>query len=176
MPRIKTSTTTFKTRAEFETCIDEIATLQLNIDESVAEFNAVKATQDKAFKTRLKGKKEKLAQKVAIAEMYCAHHRDEVLSGKQTGETKLATFGYRISPGILKTLNTRWTFSKCLQALKDAGKTSCIKVTESLKKDVAKSEIPEAELSQFGLRVDYPEEFWIEAMRQAEGTEKRLTS
>lgn len=176
MARTKKSTVTFQSREEFQTCIDEVAALQLKIDQSVAEHNAQKAAQDKAFKTLLKTRKEKLSHKIAIAESYCAHHRDQVLGSKQTSATKLANFGYRVSPGILKPLNTRWTFAKCLQALKEAGMTSCIKVTESLKKDVAKSEIPEADLASYGLRVDYPEEFWIEAIRHEEPTEKRLTN
>lgn len=175
--RIKASTATaLKNRPDFETCIDEIAALQLEIDADVAAHNEARAKADDTFKAELKAKQERLMQKVAAAEMFAGFHRDELLGDKQSGETKHGFFGFRKSPGILKPLNTKWTLAKAMQALKDAGKTACVKVTEALDKQAVKREIPEADLPQFGLRMDYPEEFWIEAKRAEEPTAKRLSA
>jgi phage host-nuclease inhibitor protein Gam len=175
--RIKSSTAaTLKNRPEFETCIDDIAALQLEIDADVAAHNEAQAKANDTFKAELKAKQERLMQKVAAAEMFANFHRDELLGEKQTGETKHGLFGFRKSPGVLKTLNSRWSMAKVMEALKISGKTACIKITEALDKQAVKREIPEAELSLYGLRMDFPEEFWIEAKRAEEPTAKRLSA
>ena len=174
--RIKASNTTYKTRAEFEAAIDRAASLQLKLEADVAAHNQRKAAEDKAFKARVKSAQAKINEIVVTAESYADHHRDDLLGEKQSAETKLAFFGYRRSPGVVKTLNSKWTFGKALEALKAAGKKTCIKVTESLNKDVVKAQIPEPELAQYGLRIDYPEEFGITPKRAEETPEKKITS
>ncbi len=175
--RIKSTTVApLGSRAAFEKVVDDIATLQLEIDADVAVHNEAKARSEKAFKDTLKSKQERLLQKLASVEMFAAHHRTEILGDKQTAETKLALFGYRRSPGVLKLLNTRWTFGKAMQALKDAGKTACVKIREELDKQAVKRDIPEAELPTYGLRMDYPEEFWIEPKRAEQPAEKRISA
>ena len=176
MTRIKASNTTYTSRAEFEAAIDKAAALQLKLEADIADFNEKKSAQDKAFKARVKNANAKINEIVVAAESYAAHHRDELLGDKQSSETKLAFFGYRRSPGVVKTLNSKWTFAKALEALKAAGKKACIKVSESLNKDVVKAQIPEAELAQYGLRIDYPEEFGITPKRAEETPEKKITS
>jgi len=175
--RIKSSNiTAIPNRGAFEKCVDEIAALQLEIDADVAAHNEAQAKATEDFKAELKSKQERLLQKLAAVEMFAGFHRDELLGDKQTGETKHGLFGFRRSPGILKPLNSKWTMAKAMQSLKDAGKAACIKVTEALDKQAVKREIPEADLPQFGLRMDYPEEFWIEAKRAEEPTAKRLSA
>ena len=176
MTRIKAKTTTFQSRSEFEAAIDKVASLQLKLDTDIAEFNEEKSKQDKAFKARVKTANSKINELVVSCESYAAHHRDEILGDKQTAETKLAFFGYRKSPGIVKTLNSKWTFGKALEALKRAGKTACVKVSETLDKNAVKTQIPEAEMAAFGLRLDFPEEFGIEAKRAEETPAKKATS
>ena len=176
MSRIKASTTTYTSRNEFEIAIDKAAALQLKLEADIAAHNKDKAAQDKAFKARVKSAQAKINEIVVSAEAYAEHHRDQLLGEKQTAETKLAFFGFRRSPGVVKTLNSKWTFAKSIEALKAAGKTACIKVTESLNKDRTKSEIPEAELPKFGLRIDYPEEFGITPKRAEETPDKKITA
>lgn len=176
MTRIKTSTATFTSETQFKNCVDEIAALQLEIDAEVAEYNEQKALADKKFKAAIQRKKERLNQKLATAEMYATHNRTELLGEKQTSETRLADFGFRKSPGVIKQLNRKWSVGASIEALKAAGKTVCIKVTERLDKQAVKSQIPEADQAKYGLRTEYPEDFWIEAKKAAEPTEKRLTT
>jgi len=176
MPRIKAKTTTFQTRRDFETAVDKAAALQLKLDEEIATFNREKAAQDKAFKARVKAAQAKLNELVSQCESYAAHHREELLGEKQTSETKLAFFGYRKSPGIVKTLNSKWTLGKALEALKSAGQIACIKVTETLDKQAVKRHLTEEEMARFGLRLDAPEEFGIEAKRAEELPEKKTTA
>lgn len=176
MTRIKASNTTYKTRADFEAAVDKAAALQLKLEADVAEHNRQKAAQDKAFKNRVKKAQAAINEIVVAAESYAAHHRDDLLAGKQTAETKLAYFGYRRSPGIIKTLNSKWTLAKAVEALKAAGKTACIKIRESLDKDAVKSQIPEAEMAKFGLRIAYPEEFGITPKRAEETPAKKITT
>jgi phage host-nuclease inhibitor protein Gam len=175
MPRIKTKTATFSTRRDFEEAVDKVAILQLKLDHDIAEHNKRKAAEDKAFKTRVKTAQAKLNEIVAQCESYAAHHRDELLGEKKTAETKLAFFGYRQSPGIVKTLNSKWTLGKALEALKAAGHLACIKVTETLDKQAVKRQIPEAEMAQYGLRIDAPDEFGIEPKRAADLPPKKAS-
>lgn len=176
MTRIKAKTTTFTSRRDFENAVDKAAALQLKLETDIAEFNQRKSAEDKAFKSRVKLANAKLNELVTQCESYAAHHRDELLGEKQTGETKLARFGYRQSPGIVKTLNSKWTLGKAVQALKDAGKMACVKVTESLDKQAVKRQLSEPEMAEFGLRIDAPEEFGIEAKRAEETPAKKATA
>ena len=176
MPRIKSSTSTFQTLHEFETAVDKAAAAQLKLDADIADFNREKANQDKAFKARVKSAKARINELVVSCESYATHHRAELLGSQQTSETKLAFFGFRKSPGIVKTLNSKWTFAKCLLALKAAGKTTCVKVTETLDKNSVKNQIPEPEMAAFGLRMDFPEEFGIEPKRAEEPASKKATA
>lgn len=174
--RIKTTTTELESRNAFEKTVDDIATLQLKIEADTALHNEQKAHADKLFKAQLKRDQAKLQQKLVACEMYAKHHREELLSDKQTAETKFSFFGYRKSPGVLKTLNSRWTLAKALQSLKEAGHTACSKITESLDKQAVKRLIPESELPKYGLRMEYKEDFWIEPKRAATTPEKRISA
>jgi phage host-nuclease inhibitor protein Gam len=175
--RIKSSNiTALPNRSAFEQCVDDIAQLQLEIDADIAAHNEAAAKAAENFKTELKAKQERLIQKLAAAEMYAGFHREELLGTKQSAETRHGLFGFRKSPGILKVLNTKWTMAKAMEALKAAGKTACVKIAESLDKQAVKRDIPEAELATYGLRMDYPEEFWIEAKRAEEPAAKRLSA
>lgn len=174
--RIKASNTIFTSTSEFEIAVDKVASLQLKLEKEIAEYNEKKSAADKAFKAKVKNTTAKINELVIGCESYAAHHRDSLLGEKQTAETKLAFFGYRKSPGIIKTLNSKWTLGKALESLKSAGKTACIKVTESINKQAVKAQIPEPEMAQYGLRVDYPEEFGIEPKRAEETPDKKLTS
>lgn len=173
--RIKSANTGLADRAAFEKTVDEIAVLQLKIEADTALYNEAKAEQDKSFKAQLKRDQAKLHQKVVAAEMFAKHNRQELLGERQTAETKFSLFGYRRSPGVLKTLNSKWTFGKALQSLKAAGQTACIKVSESLNKPAIKTQIPEADLPKYGLRMEYNEDFWIEPKRAETTPEKRIS-
>lgn len=176
MARIKATTTTYQSRSEFEYSLDKVGALQLELDKEIADFNAKKALEDKAFKEKVKRKKERLNELIVSCESYASHHREELLGEKQGAETKLTNYGYRRSPGAVKTLNKKWTLAKALQSLKDAGITACVKVTESLNKNAVKDHLTEEEMAQHGLRIEYAEEFWAEAKRAEETPEKRTTA
>lgn len=174
--RIKRKTVELPNLAAFQRTIDEIAEIQLKLEADTAVHNEQKAAADKAFKAQLKRDKDKLVSRLAAAEIYANNHRNEILGDRQTGNTKLASFGFRRSPGILKTLNSKWTFARAVETLKEAGKIACIKRTESLDKQAVKKHIPESDLPAFGLRMDHPEEFWIEPKRAEDPGSKRLTT
>ena len=174
MPRIKSSSAVLPDTAAFEIALDKIASQQLELEKTIADHNAQKATQDKAHKTKIKRLNDDINTRFAQCESFSAHHRDLVLSGKQSSQTKLALFGYRKSPGILKTLNSKFTFTKALGLLKEAGKLTCIKVTETLDKQAVRRDIPESELPSYGLRLDAPEEFWVEPKKATQTPNQRL--
>lgn len=176
MTRIKASKTVYTSRTEFENAINNAAEKQLKLDAEIAAYNATKADEDKAFKNRVKKTKAEIDSIVNAAENYTDHNRETILGTKQTGDTIKAYFGYRRSPGVIKTLNSKWTFAKALEALKASQKTACIKVTETLNKQAVKAQIPEPELPKYGLRLDFPEEFYIEPKRAEETPAKKAVA
>lgn len=173
MSRIKPSQTAFSTRSEFESAINTAAEKQLKLDADIAAYNAAKSAEDLAFKNRVKKVKVEIDAIVSAAKNYTDHHRETLLGDRQTAESTKAFFGYRKSPGVIKTLNSKWTFARALEALKSAGQTACVKVSETLNKQAVKAQIPEADLPKYGLRLDFPEEFYIEPKRAEETPAKK---
>jgi phage host-nuclease inhibitor protein Gam len=174
MARIKAKTAIYQSTQEFEASLDKLGALQLDIESFIANHNKVKADQDKRYKTDLKRKNERLSEMFSACELYVNFHRGELLGDKQGAETKLTNFGFRKSPGVIKTLNSKWTFGKALESLKSAGVTACVTIKESLNKNAVKDNLNEEEMAKHGLRLDFPEEFWAEAKRATETQEKRI--
>lgn len=176
MPRIKSKNTIFTSRIEFENAVDKAGSIQLQMEKEIAEYNKEKSENDKVFKAKIKKKTAQINELVVSCESYTDYNREALLGDKQSDETKLALFGYRKSPGVIKTLNSKWTLAKALVSLKEAGLTACITVKESINKQAVKSTIPEPDMAAHGLRVDYPEEFWIEPKRAEETPDKKITA
>tara|TARA_R110000772_G_scaffold118918_3_gene224814 strand:+ start:413 stop:949 length:537 start_codon:yes stop_codon:yes gene_type:complete len=174
MPRLKSSSLSFDTPAAFERAVDTLAIKQLKLEKTIATYNAEKQTADKAHKALVNKLRAELNEIVVNCEAYAIENRDELLGNRQTASTKLAQFGFRKIPGVIKTLNRKFTFASCLELLIKGGKDACVKTVQALDKNAVKREIPEADLPQYGLRMEHNEDFWVEAIRTTDTPAKRL--
>ena len=175
--RIKKNRVIYKSKAEFEHALDKLGLLQLELETMIAEHNERKALEDKKHKAALKRKNAQLSELFAGCELYADFNRDVLLGEKKSGESKLAEFGFRKSPGIVKVLNSKWTIGKAVEAIKSAGKAvsdKCLKVTTSLDKQGVKKHLTEPEMAKYGLRIDAPEEFWAEPKRATDTPDQKV--
>lgn len=153
----------FATKEEFESACDEIARLdvQRRGAESARdeELNAVMEKHNPAI-IILRQQQDALVQK---ADSYAAANRDELLPAKrQSGETKLALFGFRWGNKTLALLSNRWTWDSVIASLKAAGLEGFIRVKTEVDKDAVKDQLAESILAQHGMRIKQSETFWVE--------------
>jgi phage host-nuclease inhibitor protein Gam len=153
----------FATRDEFEAACDEIARMEVERrgleaarDEQV---NAVLAKHNPEIQ-QIKQDIEMLAGK---ADAYAKEHRDELLPAKrQSGETRLALFGFRWGNKTLALLSNRWTWDGVVASLKAAGMAAFVRTKDEVDKDAVKDQLAESVLAQHGMRVKQCETFWVE--------------
>jgi phage host-nuclease inhibitor protein Gam len=172
MARIKS---TIKSLKHFEELVDDVAKNQIELERLLAEQEDELQKVRDEYESMISTTKNAIKSDFALAQSYAEHHREELLpGGKKTSATAQARFGFRLSPGTLKQLNRQWTVAKSIEALEDSDRFNLITVKKSLNKDEIKEQIKDdEELAKFGLRLDAPDEFWIEAKRD-ETAEKRL--
>lgn len=153
----------FATRDEFEAACDEIARMEVERRglES-ARDEQIQAVQEK-HEPEIQQIKQDIEMLVGKADAYAKEHRDEVLPAKrQSGETKLALFGFRWGNKTLALLSNRWTWDGVIAGLKAAGMDAFVRVKEEVDKDAVKDQLAESVLAQHGMRIKQAETFWVE--------------
>lgn len=153
----------FATKDEFDAACDEIARIEVQRRgmESLRdeEMNAVMDKHNPAI-IILRQQQEALVQK---ADAYATANRDELLPAKrQSGETKLALFGFRWGNKALALLSNRWTWEGVIASLKAAGMAAFVRTKEEVDKDAVKDQLAESVLAQHGMRIKQSETFWVE--------------
>ncbi len=153
----------FATREEFETACDEIARIEVQRRAAEAlrdeEMNAVMEKHNPAI-ILMRQQQDALVQK---ADAYATANRDELLPAKrQSGETKLALFGFRWGNKALALLSNRWTWEGVIVSLKAAGMAAFVRSKEEVDKDAVKDQLAESVLAQHGMRIKQSETFWVE--------------
>ena len=153
----------FATKEEFEAACDEIARIEVQRRAAEAlrdeEMNAVMEKHNPAI-IILKQQQDALVQK---ADAYATVNRDELLPAKrQSGETKLALFGFRWGNKALALLSNRWTWDGVIESLKTAGMAAFVRTKEEVDKDAVKDQLAESVLAQHGMRIKQSETFWVE--------------
>lgn len=163
--RIKASS--LRTRAEFDTSIDQLARLTVELRAATAErdekLQLVRAKYD-APCADLTAQIDALALAV---EKYAEEHREELLPGKaKSAETALAVFGFRLGQPTLKTLNKAWTWDRVLEELGARGLSRFIRTKKEPDKDAIKQHLPAEQLAAVGCRIDQAETFFVEPKEQ----------
>lgn len=153
----------FATKDEFDAACDEIARIEVQRRAAEAlrdeEMNAVMEKHNPAI-ILLKQQQDALVQK---ADAYATGHREELLPAKrQSGETKLALFGFRWGNKALALLSNRWTWDGVIVSLKAAGMSAFVRTKEEVDKDAVKDQLAESVLAQHGMRIKQSETFWVE--------------
>ncbi|MFA5688599.1 MAG: host-nuclease inhibitor Gam family protein [Kiritimatiellales bacterium] len=161
MARVKSSG--FETREEFEQALNDVAAMSVEQRRLEAERDAKLQEIQEAFNDDINDVKTKIKGLLAQAEKYALSHRAEIFqSGKKSGETSLALFGFRSSTPALALLNRKWTWDEVVNALISAGRPEFIVTKSTPDKDAMKARLNDTELAAVGCRVKQDESFWIE--------------
>ena len=159
--------TSFSTRAEFTSALDEIAGLQVELRTIEAERdNEIQAVRD-MFARDLEKRTAKLKSLIVLADKYAETHRDELFPTKlKSAETPLANYGFRIGNPTLCLLNRKWSWEGVLNAVKAAFRGQYVRTTEAVDKDALKRDLSPEQLATIGCRIDQAETFYVEAKEQ----------
>lgn len=163
--RLKASS--FATRAEFDSAMDTIATLQvrLRILEGKRDKDIQRARD--AHAPEIDAASDQLKATLALAEKYAAEHRAEICPpGRKSNESALAVFGFRLGNPTLKTLSKRWTWESVLEAVRTKFKGRFVRTKEELDKDALKAQLDDEQLASVGCRIEQREDFYVEAKEQ----------
>lgn len=161
MARVKTEG--FETREAFDAAVDQIARKEVQRRELEAQRDAlIQQTQEK-HNPAIDALKAEIDALVGKAEAYAKDNRDGLLpTGRQSGETPLANFGFRWGNKTLVLLSNRWSWEAVIDSLRKAGLAGFIRTKEEVAKDAAKDELSEPVLAQHGMRIKQAETFWVE--------------
>ena len=172
MTRLKS--TGFSTRAQFTGAIDEIAQLQTKLRLLTAKRDKALQRVQEEYGPDIDQATLHMEQRLTLCEAYATANRDDVIpAGRQTGETEMATFGFRQHPPALKTLNRKWTMDAVIEAVKRAfGADRFVKTEEILVKEAIKAQLTEEQLASVGLRVEIRETFGVTPKVEDAVTEK----
>jgi phage host-nuclease inhibitor protein Gam len=157
-----------RTRAEFDSTIDQLARLTVALRAIEAERDAkLQAVREKHDAPCAELAAEISALALA-AEKFAEEHRDELFPGKaKSAETALALFGFRLGQPTLKTLSKAWTWERVLEALDAAGLTHFIRTKREPDKEGLKQHLPPDQLAAVGCRIDQAEAFFVEPKERA---------
>lgn len=157
----------FTTRAEFDSALDSIAALQVQLRSAEAARDAeIQAVRDEHAE-EIDDLKARLDAQAVLAEKYAVDHRAELFPGKlKSAETALANFGFRIGNPTLVLLNRKWSWESVLAAVKEAFPKRYVRVTEAVDKDALKAHLDGSQLAAIGCRIAQAETFYVEAKEQ----------
>ena len=96
----------FKTREEFESAVDRIAKLHVEVERREAELKSRHQALDDKYQPKIKARKDEMSKLFDNAEVYFKDHAAQLCKpGTKQGETKLAFFGVKIGmPTVVKTI------------------------------------------------------------------------
>jgi phage host-nuclease inhibitor protein Gam len=148
-------------REEFTAVVDEIAVLQTTQRALEARRDALIQRVQERYRERIDTAAGAIEHRLAQAEAYAREHRAELLGDRQTGETELATYGFRGHPPALVPLNKKFTWADIITKVKEAFGRKFIRVEESVDKDALRTSIDEAKLEPLGLKIRRTESFGV---------------
>lgn len=146
----------------FLATIDKIAELSTEKKKlEVKRDQKIQAIQDE-YSEDLMDMDEELKSLLSQAEAYAEKNRDEVIpTGKQTAETELATYGFRVHPDSLVLLNKSHTWETVATALERAYGDRYVETVLTVKKDEVKANLTDAEMAAVGTRLKKTESFGV---------------
>lgn len=161
MARVKTET--FGSRDEFDAAVDQIARKEVQRRKLEAERDALIQQTQQQHNPAIDALKADIDALVGKAEAYAKDNRAELMpTGRQSGETPLANFGFRWGNKTLVLLSNRWSWEAVIDSLRKNGLAGFIRTKEEVAKDAAKDELSEPVLAQHGMRIKQSETFWVE--------------
>jgi phage host-nuclease inhibitor protein Gam len=163
--RLKSTTATIETRAQFDATIDEICKLQLDREVTVAARDEALQLIMQKHNPEINNLGETISAKLLLCEKYATIHRDALYThGLKSTDSNLGTHGFRTGNPTLALLNTKWKWTDVLKALKDKAWHHLVRTKEEPDKDALK-QLPDADLASVGCRIKQEENFYIEPKR-----------
>ena len=160
-----------KTRAEFDTAVDELARLTVELRRAEARRDTkIQVVRDE-LEPACVAIKDQITGLALVAEKFAEAHREELLPGKiKSAETPLAVFGFRLGQPTLLLLNKKCSWAGVVLAAKSLGLGQLIrKSEEEPNKDAIKAaKLSDATLAQLGVRINQSESFFVEPKERAE--------
>jgi len=167
----RVKSTAFESRSEFQQALDDVAAMSVELRTIEAERDAKLQEIQEAYNDDVIDIKKKIKGLVAQAEKFALAHRAELFAtGKKTGETPLALFGFRTGNPTLVLLNKKWNWETVVNALIQSPFGGYV-ITKSVPdKDALKAKLTDSELAAVGCRVDQSEAFWVEPKLEAQNS------
>ena len=150
--------------AELRARLDEWAALSVERDRAKAELDReVQAVQER-FSGKVLALEEAMEQLRAAIDPYVLANQEALCDpGTKSGESNLTVFQVRVGNGTLKT-RPKWTWGAILDKLAASPKWGYLVATEQkVRKDQVKLDMDEAELFEYGMRIEKPESVIIKA-------------
>ncbi|MFT3989960.1 MAG: host-nuclease inhibitor Gam family protein [Luteolibacter sp.] len=152
-----------ETVEQLHSTVDEIARLEVQIRAKEAKRDAaiqhVRAEHDAV----IEADKSRSTSLMKLASTYATAHKADVFpAGKKSVSTALARFGFRAGNPTLKPLNSKWTWEKVTEKLKQLGKYTRT-VVEVNKEELHDAKLTDVEYAELGVRIDSGSRFFVES-------------
>lgn len=173
MKNTRLKTKGFASAEQFLGAIDSIATLQTELRIHEARRDRLIQRVQERYRERIDATAAEIDHLLALAEAYADGHRAEVIpAGRQTGETALAVYGYRVHPPSLAPITKKTTWTSIVEAVKKAFPDRFVKTTEALRKDEIRAALLPEQLAMLGMRIIEKETFGVTPKLDDADTEK----
>lgn len=176
MPRLKAPS--LKTRLEFESAVDQIAELEVQLRKLTSLRDAeIQKIQDK-YAASENATEENIKALLSLATAYAEENRGDLFAPKKkSAETALATFGFKFKKAALKLLNRKCTWDGVVFAAKALGLDHLVRTEETPDKEAIKSaKLDELTLLQLGVKLRGGEVFYVQPKLYDAVTLKREAS
>lgn len=162
--RLKPSAT-LATRAEFESAVNEICTLQLRREQRVNLRDRLLYEVQGEHNPAIEQISQEIAAKLLLCEKYAVTNRETLFGKLKSAAAHLGTYGFRTGNPKLSLLNRKWKWDDVISALKSRGFIQYIRTKEEADKDRIKTDFSDPDLASVGLRIEQDESFYIEPNR-----------
>lgn len=149
---------------DFDRALRDIALIDIDVTEAGRARGLALISAETQYEQDTKTRLAARASKVKDLEKFYRQHRKEVeAAGKKSKDLNFGRAGLRTGAKKL-ALMKGFKWPEVLAAVKEnfTDWTKFVRVKESLKKDVMKSDLGTEALEALGVTVKQPEEFWIE--------------
>jgi phage host-nuclease inhibitor protein Gam len=163
MSRLK-ATASIDSRTQFDSTVDEICKLQLDLEVLVADRDRLLNDVRQEHDPRIESLRESITAKLVLCEKYATVHRATIFDKLKSAASSLATFGFRTGNPKLVLLSRKWKWDDVLKALVSKGLAHLIRTKQEPDKEALKK-LSDEELAGIGLRIDQEETFYIEPKR-----------
>ncbi|MEN6601642.1 MAG: host-nuclease inhibitor Gam family protein [Bryobacteraceae bacterium] len=170
MARPKKTSAELITLGECTAAMRELLNVTFDLERAEADRDQAAAAAMKPFESRInRGIERKADLEQQLQNYYMAHLAELEKDGKKSIGLIYGVIGRRLTPSSLRLLNRAWTWAASLVRLREKFGDRFIRMADpEIDKEKVKSEIPEEQLGEFGLKLHQDEKFFIEVTRPAE--------